>query len=165
MNVKRIVVGDLQENCYIIEKNTNAIIVDPGDEPEKIEKELDKLNIVGILLTHNHFDHVGALSYFENKYNLKHNDEIEHFDYETISTPGHSKDSLCFYFPKEKIMITGDFLFKGTIGRMDLPGGSILDMKNSLNKISKYPDDIVIYPGHGEKSTLGSEKKHFNFYI
>ena len=165
MKIKRIVVGFLGENCYILEKNKNAIIVDPGDEALKIESELKDINVVGILLTHNHFDHIGALSYFENKYHLKHNDKIKFFNYEIIETPGHSKDSLTFYFPEEKIMLTGDFLFKGTIGRMDFPGGSITDMKKSLEKISTYPDDIIIYPGHGEKSVLGIEKKYFDYYI
>ena len=165
MEIKKIVVGYLQENCYILEKNKNAIIVDPGDEVLKIERELKNINVVGILLTHNHFDHTGALSYFENKYHLKHNDKIKLFNYEIIETPGHSKDSLTFYFPEEKVMLTGDFLFQGTIGRMDLPGGSITDMKNSLEKISEYPDNIVIYPGHGEKSILGVEKKYFDYYI
>lgn len=165
MKIKRVVVGDLQENCYILEKENHAIIIDPGAEKEKIEKELEGLIVEGILLTHSHFDHIGALSYFEEKYQIHHNDEINFFDYEVISTPGHSKDSLSFYFPEMKIMFTGDFLFAGTIGRMDFPGGSEIDMKESLEKISKYPDDIVIYPGHGEKSLLGEEKKYFKFYI
>ncbi len=165
ITINKIVVGELAENCYLIEKNNNAILIDPGDEYEKIEDKINDLNIVGILLTHDHFDHIGALSYFEKKYNLKHNSEIDFFDYEIISTPGHTKDSLTFYFPKEKIMFTGDFLFKGTVGRMDLPGGNINDMKNSLELISKYPNDIVIYPGHGEKSILGIEKNYFKYYI
>lgn len=162
--VSRIIVGELETNCYILKKNNNAIIIDPGDEYQKIEKELKELNILGILLTHNHFDHVGALSYFENKYRLKHNDDIDGFDYEIISTPGHSKDSKTFYFPEIQTMFTGDFLFNGTIGRMDLPGGSKEDMLNSLNKIAKYKDDIIIYPGHGEKSILGLEKQYFKYY-
>lgn len=165
MNIKRIVVGELEENCYVLEKNNKGIIIDPGDEHEKIESEIKELNIVGILLTHNHFDHIGALEYFENKYNLKHNDIIPEFNYEVISTPGHTKDSKTFYFSDEKVMFTGDFLFKGTIGRMDLPGGSIEEMKKSLDIISAYPNDIIIYPGHGDFSILGNEKSYFRFYL
>lgn len=165
MNIKCVVVGELEENCYVLEKNNKGIIIDPGDEPEKIESEIKELNIVGILLTHNHFDHIGALEYFENKYNLKHNDNIPEFNYEIISTPGHTKDSKTFYFPDEKVMFTGDFLFKGTIGRMDLPGGSIEEMKKSIGIISAYPNDIIIYPGHGDFSILGNEKSYFRFYL
>ncbi len=166
LNVKKIIVGKLEENCYIAQKDNKALLIDPGDEYEKISQELKELDVVEILLTHNHFDHVGALDYFEKKYHLIHNNfSNQYFDYQVIPTPGHSKDSLTFYFPKEKIMFTGDFLFQGTIGRMDLPGGDIQDMKNSLNLISTYPNDIIIYPGHGNKSILEFEKNNFNYYI
>lgn len=165
MKIERIVVGILEANCYIISKDGQAIIIDPGDEETKIEQKLIGLKVIGILLTHSHFDHTGALSYFENKYQIKHNEKIEGLTYEVIKTPGHSKDSLTFYFPDEKVMFTGDFLFQGTIGRMDLEGGSAFDMKNSLELMSNYPDDITIYPGHGPKTLLGNEKKYFSYYI
>lgn len=162
MQIKCIPVGYLGANCYIVSKEGKAILIDPGEEAQKIESNLQDLELVGILLTHNHFDHTGALSYFEEKYHLKHNEKIESFLYEVIQTPGHTKDSLTFYFPEEKVMFTGDFLFKGTIGRMDLPGGSIEDMKKSLELIFNYDDDIIVYPGHEEKTTLGEEKSCFN---
>jgi len=165
MDIKRIIVGYLEENCYIIKKDDKVIIVDPGDEAERIEREINNANVIGILLTHDHFDHVGALEYFEQKYNLKHNDLIRGFNYEVIKTPGHTKDSKTFYFPDDKVMFTGDFLFKGTIGRMDLQGGSIEEMQRSLEVISNYPNDITIYPGHGEASILGNEKNYFRIYI
>lgn len=165
LKVNKIVVGYLEENCYFVENDGKVILIDPGDEQEKIEEKLQGKDVVGILLTHDHFDHVGALSYFEKKYHLKHNEKIKKFYYEVIKTPGHTRDSLTFYFPEEKIMFTGDFLFKGTIGRMDLPGGSIKEMKESLELISKYPNDITIYPGHGEESNLGKEKENFKYYL
>ena len=165
MQIKCIPVGYLQANCYIVSIDNKAILIDPGDEAQKIESHLNGLELVGILLTHNHFDHTGALSYFEEKYHLKHNEKIYGFSYEIIKTPGHTKDSLTFYFPEEKIMFTGDFLFKETIGRMDLPGGSVEDMKKSLELISNYDDDIIVYPGHEEKTILGEEKKLFQFYF
>ena len=61
-------------------------------------------------------------------------------------------------------MFTGDFLFKGTIGRMDLPGGNTEEMKKSLETIFCYPENITIYPGHGSISNLGEEKKYWNYY-
>jgi glyoxylase-like metal-dependent hydrolase (beta-lactamase superfamily II) len=165
MHIKRVIVGDLQANCYILINEDKAIIIDPGDDKEKILQELNNLDVVGILLTHNHFDHMGELKYFEDKYHLKHNEKIPYFNYEVINTPGHTKDSKTFYFKEYKIMFTGDFLFKGTIGRMDLAGGSETDMASSLKLISQYDDDITIYPGHGECSTLKEEKKYFRYYI
>lgn len=165
MQIKRIPVGDLEANCYIVTKEEKALLIDPGDEAEKIEKHLEGLELVGILLTHAHFDHIGALSYFEEKYHLKHNEtNTQIFTYEVIKTPGHSKDSLTFYFPEENIMFTGDFLFQGTIGRMDLSGGDKQEMKESLKRISTYEDSITIYPGHGPSSTLKEEKKYFDYY-
>lgn len=165
MQIKCIPVGTLQANCYILVKDNKAILIDPGDEQEKIENILEKLELVGILLTHNHFDHIGALAYFEEKYHLKHNQAIKDFTYEVIKTPGHSKDSLTFYFPNEKVMFTGDFLFQGTIGRMDLPGGNEKEMQESLELISQYDDEIIIYPGHGPSTILGEEKKLFSYYF
>ena len=76
----------------------------------------------------------------------------------------NQNNKVKIYFKNEKVMFTGDFLFYRSIGRTDLDTGSDIDMIKSLEKISKYPDDIVIYPGHGPKSTLGSEKNNFKYY-
>lgn len=166
MNIKIIKTGYLKENCYVIIKNNNAIIIDPGDEENKIIEECKGLNVKGILVTHFHFDHVGALEKVKEYYHIKEiNNYINDFDYEIIKTPGHSSDSITFYFKKEKIMFVGDFIFENGIGRTDLESGSIIDMKNSLTKISKYDDDIILYPGHGNKTILGKEKIRFNSYF
>lgn len=85
--------------------------------------------------------------------------EFKDFNFKVIFTPGHSWDSKTYYFEEDKIMFTGDFIFKGTIGRTDL-GGSDKDMMKSLKMIMTYPDDIVIYPGHGEATNLGVEKQN-----
>ena len=163
MNIKRIVVGQLQENCYIIEKNNKCLIVDPGDEASKIIDNIDK-EVVGVLITHNHFDHVGALNDILSKYNVKINDKYDGFDFEIIDTKGHTMDSKTFYFKDDNIMFTGDFIFENGVGRTDLGGNNEL-MIDSLNKIKEYPDDIIIYPGHGNMTTLGKEKKNFNYYL
>ena len=154
MNIKRIVVGELEENCYILEKDGKYLVIDPGDEFKKIDNEI-KGTLEEILVTHHHFDHIGALKELENKYGIKANDfKQETFKYEVIATPGHTSDSKTFYFPEENIMFTGDFLFYNSIGRMDLPTGSHEDMQKSLEKISNYPLNIKIYPGHFYSGTL-----------
>jgi glyoxylase-like metal-dependent hydrolase (beta-lactamase superfamily II) len=165
LKVKRIVVGELEANCYIVSKDNKAILIDPGASKELILNELKDLDVVEILVTHHHFDHIGCLEYFLNKYNLKENDYTNLFDYEVINTPGHTIDSKSFYFKDEKIMFTGDFLFKESIGRTDLPTGDLKVMKQSLEKISKYDDDIIIYPGHGEETTLKNEKVYIPYYL
>lgn len=163
MNIKRVVVGSLEENCYILEKNNKCIIIDPGDEADKIISNIS-CDVVGILITHYHFDHIGALEELKEKYNIKENNyNIDGFKFEVINTPGHTSDSKTYYFEEEKVMFVGDFLFNNGIGRMDLPTGSEIQMKESLNKIFTYPLDTVIYPGHGESSTLKDEKDNLYF--
>ncbi len=164
MDIKRIIVGDLEENCYLLIKKNECVIVDPGDEFEKIKKEVGNLKVVGCLITHFHQDHIGALEEVISKYDVSVNKvDSKEFTYEIIETPGHTSESKVFYFPKEKIMLTGDFLFKESFGRTDL-GGNNKDMIDSLNVIEKYSNDITIYPGHGEESNLGVEKQHFVYY-
>ena len=157
MNIKRVVVGPLEENCYIVEKNNKCIIIDPGDEADKIISNIT-CEVVGILITHYHFDHIGALDELKEKYNLQENNyDIDGFNFEVIETPGHTSDSKTYYFKDDNIMFVGDFLFKDGIGRMDLPTGSVNEMKKSLDMIFTYPSNTIIYPGHGDKSTLGEE--------
>lgn len=164
MRIKSVVVGSLETNCYIIEKEGEILIIDPGDEANKIIESITG-EVAGIIITHHHFDHVGALKKVEEYFGLKENVKSGLFDYEVIKTPGHTDDSLTYYFPKEKVMFTGDFLFYHTIGRCDLPTGSEEDMMKSLELISKYPDNIEIYPGHGPKTSLGKEKQNFKYYF
>ena len=173
MNISMIKVGLLRCNCYLIEKNHEYLLIDPGDDYEKIKKWIDKKNIIGVLLTHNHFDHVACADNLEEDYVLKiytHKDlkegpfQIGEFQFEVIETNGHTMDCLTFYFPKEKVMFTGDFLFKGTIGRCDLLESDYSIMLKSISKIKNYKDDIKIYPGHGLSTVLGDEKKHNPYF-
>ena len=166
MKIKRLVVGILEENCYILEKNNKLLIIDPGDNFNLINKYINNKNVVGVLITHHHNDHIGALNEVLKFYDLKENivNDID-FDFEIIKTPGHSSDSISYYFKKENFMFTGDFLFKDAIGRVDLPTGSSEEMIESLYKIMDYPDNVQIYPGHGDKTILGREKKNFKYYI
>lgn len=165
MTIKKIVVGFLQTNCYILYKNNNCLIIDPGSDYTTIIEEAKNLNILGILLTHRHPDHIGALQSLITNHNIdvydKTMDEGYHnigpFSFEVIYNSGHTNDSISFYFKENKALFSGDFLFKGTIGRTDLPTGNDEEMKKSLKMISKYDTDITIYPGHGEESTLGHE--------
>lgn len=165
MKVERIPVGCLQANCYIVTKNDKSIIIDPGDEAEKIKDFCNSKNIVEILVTHNHFDHVGALPELEEFYHLKANVRSPYFNYEIIQTPGHTSDSKSFYFKDDLVIFTGDFLFKGTIGRTDLPTGSEAEMIKSLEKIMEYPDELTVYPGHSSSTNLGKEKENFCRYF
>jgi glyoxylase-like metal-dependent hydrolase (beta-lactamase superfamily II) len=165
MEIKTIQVGYLDTNCYILTKDNECIIIDPGDDFDKIKKEIGNNKVVGCLVTHFHQDHIEALEEVVSYYEVEINKEsFGKFKYETIETPGHTFDSKTFYFSKDKIMFTGDFIFKDGIGRTDL-GGNDKDMINSINDFMKYNDDIILYPGHGPSTTLGQEKnKLLNYY-
>lgn len=174
METKCVVTGFLDENCYLIIKNGTCLVVDPGDDFHKIKEEIGDNKILGVLITHSHADHIGALRNFLTKRSIKifkrsNLEEKEYtigdFKFKCIYTPGHSKDSVTFYFEEEEIMFVGDFIFKDSIGRCDLPGGSESEMKDSINKILEYPDDIKLYPGHYQETTLGDEKTNNQFLI
>jgi hydroxyacylglutathione hydrolase len=77
-----------------------------------------------------------------------------------IHTPGHTEGSVCLYFPAEKLLIAGDTLFAGSIGRTDLPGGSFEKIMRSLHqRVLALPDETVVIPGHGPKTTIGEERE------
>ena len=173
MKIKNIKVGTLQCNCYLLDNGKEALLVDPGDEYEKIKKFIEGHNIIAILLTHSHFDHVGCVATLTKQLNIPVYDsknlkegetQISTFHFNVIETFGHTMDSITYYFKEEKIMITGDFLFYNTIGRCDLEGSNEKEMLNSIEKIKQFQDDITIYPGHGIPTTLKREKE-FNPYF
>ena len=165
-----IINGYLEENCYIIHNNKNALIVDPGSESERIINKIDELNlnVKGILITHSHFDHVGALEEVKNKYkcivvdNDNRVENIDEFKFKIIENYGHTMDSISYYFKKDNIMFTGDFVFYETIGNYDFDNED--EMFDSLKKFSKLDKSITIYPGHGPSSTVGHEIK-YNPYL
>lgn len=201
MKILTIVVGPLEENCYIVydEKNKEAIIFDPGDEAEKIIKIVDthQLKPISIVNTHGHFDHVGAVSTLKKSWQIPfymHTADAPLLDASkrrmfrvmahdditidgtlsdgewlhvgngaclVIHTPGHTKGGCVFYFKDDEFAITGDTLFKGTVGRTDLEGGDYAEILHSVQrKLSALSDACVIYPGHGPKSTMAFERMH-----
>ena len=172
MKVDIVKVGSLECNCYILDIKGKVLVIDPGAEYKKIKEAIGKREVVGVIVTHYHFDHVGALRELMDDYNIKVSDysnlkdkeEIGEFKFKVIKTPGHTSDSITIYFVKEKMMFVGDFIFKDSIGRCDLPTGSVSDMVESINKIKQYADDITIYPGHGDLTYLGYEKEN-NYYF
>lgn len=169
MKIEKIVVGELNTNCYIISKNKDCIIIDPGDDYKKINDKINNKKVMAVIITHYHFDHIGAINEFNTEiidYNYKNGIyNLRNFNFEIIHTPGHKEDCITLYFKKENIMFTGDFIFKNSIGRIDLIGGNEENMIKSLNTISKYNDAIIIYPGHGDNTLLGYEKENFKYYL
>lgn len=166
MEVKIVVVSEYETNCYILKKNDKVLIVDPGSEFCKIKEVVGTDKVVGILVTHRHFDHIGALEECIKEYQVPiyekdTTEEKEYiaspFRFQVIFTPGHTEDSITFYFPDYDCLFVGDFIFAGSIGRMDL-GGDINDMGRSICNIYKKLHDGLIFPGHGIHSDLMCER-------
>ena len=173
MQIKTIPVGFLKANCYILVKDDKCLIIDPGDEGNKIIENIGVIKPLAIIVTHKHFDHIGEVDSLKEYYNIPVYDInnlqekeyiLEKFKFEIIYTKGHDDTCITIYFKEDKIMFTGDFLFKDTIGRIDLYGSNEKDMYKSINKIKTYSNDIIIYPGHGTTTNLGYEKTNNIFF-
>ena len=183
MKVIQIPVGPLQNFTYILidEDTLIGAIVDPADNLEKVFSIIDQNNtqIKYIINTHGHYDHVlgndEALSRTSSKLICHESSKINYdisvkekdtiilgkTEIKIIHTPGHASDSICLLADNK--VLTGDTLFIGECGRVDLPDSNVTDMYDSLmNKISNIPDNYEVYPGHdyGSKtiSTIGVEK-------
>jgi hydroxyacylglutathione hydrolase len=191
MKIEKVVVGSLFTNCYILSNDQESIVIDPGGDLTKILETIPTLKVAGIILTHAHPDHLGALMGLKNVYPeakiLMHKDDlpiynqaglasrfylkqgleklpqpdfflsegkfqISNFKFQIFETPGHSPGSICLQM--NDCLFTGDTLFKNGIGRTDFPFSDFNKMKESLKKLSKIKEDLIIYPGHGEESRL-----------
>ena len=189
LNINIMELGLYQTNCYIVNKAGYAkcIVIDPGYEAHKICDQLDDLGLEpeAILLTHGHFDHVGAVRdlaatygcrvylraeettmppqmtagalYFTDEYPAQGQLEVAELQVRVMHTPGHTPGSVCLLM--EDAMFSGDTLFAGSMGRCDFPGSNIFDMRKSLRSLCALEKNYRIFPGHGEDSTLDFEKK------
>ena len=191
MKMKRLIGGNLESNGYIIyDKDMGSCyIVDPGYEPKRYIRELEQmdLQVLGILLTHHHYDHVGAVEAIVQRFDCPvylHREDCDQYGkpvdmvmehdqtillgnevIQVIHTPGHTRGSVCFYSEKSKLAFTGDTIFNVDLGRTDLADGSPRQMEESIrNVISKWGNDITIYPGHGDPATMKYVRKHNQEY-
>jgi len=187
MILEKIICNFLMTNCYFFgdDKTNEIIIIDPGGEELAIERRIKnrKYNPVGIVFTHGHPDHTIAGKYLKDKFKIPvyfHPNEkklipIEDFipikepesikignqELFVLDTPGHTSGGICLVSYQNKIIFTGDTLFRGSIGRTDLGNGNFYNLVNSIkNKIirnEKINKNFIIYPGHDEESTINFE--------
>jgi len=184
--IERLVVGELQTNCYILKSGAEAAVIDPGAADRRILDAIQGYNLRYILLTHAHFDHIGGVSPIKERHPQSklclHRGDLEilqHFapglepdllleegeriefgeeelQVQVWHTPGHSPGSVVFICDGK--LFVGDLLFRGSIGRTDLPNGSPAEMERSLRRIVELDGDFAIYPGHGPATTLAEER-------
>lgn len=199
--------GPLRVNCYLIEEEESkkGWIVDPGDEPKKIQEMAEQRGVKpeAVVITHTHFDHIGAAARLASLWNcpvLLTEPEAEEarekgpfggyteliyekflpcleqrgryvcegeiltlgaMEWQAILVPGHSRASLCLYNQRENVLISGDTLFRESIGKTDVYPGSPEELGCNLReKLLTLPPDTVVLPGHGPATTIGWEKEH-----
>lgn len=202
MEIKRFISTVLDENIYLLSKKQDCLLIDPGgdniSEVVSYIKE-NKLNLLAILVTHGHFDHILSINELLDNFDVpiyigkedkeklydpsislarifngteyvinkdakivELNDKDVIFDDITVlHTPGHTSGSVCYYIESDKIIFTGDTLFKMAYGRVDFPTGDSYKMRDSLNRLLKLDSDIIVYPGHGDSTTIGEEYQNY----
>jgi hydroxyacylglutathione hydrolase len=202
IDVRLFTVGPVQENCFIVRNkgSSTALIVDPGEEADRLLLAVDDLGIEkveAILVTHTHFDHVGAVAPvaqatgapvycpelerevlanimdyvpwpgfgpFES-YEADHTVaggetlELAGMNVEVLFTPGHSPGHVTYAIRDERALFSGDVLFQGSVGRVDLPGGDWPTLLSSIQSlVDEFEPETVVYPGHMGITTLERER-------
>jgi len=201
LDVEMLTVGQIGENCFLFgpQGGDGLLIVDPGEEPERILAAVEAMGgqVEAILLTHCHFDHIGAVAPVAQAtgapvycpeievpvladimayvpwagfgpYESYEADEIVSggetlelagMEIEVIFTPGHSPGHVTYAVKGEPAIFSGDVLFQGSVGRVDLPGGDGPTLLASIATLmDAYPDETVVHPGHMGLTTLGAER-------
>ncbi|MBR6461027.1 MAG: MBL fold metallo-hydrolase [Verrucomicrobia bacterium] len=200
------VIAHFVENCffYVDDTSKHGFIIDPGAQAEKLLGMIREKGwiIEKILLTHGHFDHIGAVNEIRTALNIpvlayKSDDDylrdpewnlspsfglsiiIENaetivdgqiirldsdpaFSLKVIYTPGHTTDSVIYYSERDHAAFVGDTIFKDSIGNYQLPGGNFAAIQKSImERVFTLPDDTVLYSGHTEQTTVGTEKRRY----
>lgn len=199
LEVRQLTVGPIAENCYLVGREGRGLVVDPGEEPDRILAAAEELGmrIEAILLTHCHFDHIGAvaplaeasgapvycpeleapvladiMSYvpFEGfgPYESYEADEtvsggetleLAGLVLDVLAVPGHSPGHVAYSVRDEQALFSGDILFQGSVGRVDLPGGDGPTLIRSIEGlIESLPPATRVYPGHMGMTTLAAER-------
>ena len=202
MDARSVVVSVAAENTWVARKDgaDTALLIDPGDEPDRIQALIAEMDttIEAILLTHCHFDHIGAVAPLARatgapvycpKIEVPLLEDImrfvpwpgigpfesytpdetleggEHlslagFEIDVIFTPGHSPGHVTYSIPDERAIFSGDVLFEGSVGRVDLPGGDWQTLLNSIGElVDTLPPETRVLPGHMGETTLGAERR------
>lgn len=201
--VEFLVMGSIDNNVYFIGDGDTVIVVDPTCDAPRIVSALRGRTVGAIVLTHRHWDHVGAARDLrkatgatvvasridapwitgEKKVRgeshpvppcpvdhlVDHGDvlQIGSMPWKVIGTPGHTPGSICLYIDPRfgtnpqgaPLLVSGDTLFYGAIGRTDFVGGNFEAMCSSLKRLAVLRDNTIVLPGHGELTTIGAERR------
>ena len=185
MRVSSICLGPLATNCYRVEIDGLTVLIDPAEASEALSSFVGDASVDAVVLTHGHFDHVGGAWDHDGAKVMMHEADLPYVDHffpdhgpidrfvdegdeivpglKVLHVPGHSPGSIALL--ADGVVFSGDLLFAGSIGRIDLPGGSPQEMEESLRRIAGLARDLTVYPGHGETTTLGRERETNPFLV
>lgn len=186
MRIEKLTLTEYQSNCYLVESQGEALIIDPGEPNPKIVEGVTGMKVKYIVNTHAHPDHIAGDGYLKEELKapllvprqdlelfrvllgdalqpeqlLQEGDRIEvgQLCFEVLHTPGHTPGSIVLLERQQRVIFSGDLLFVGSIGRTDFPGGSDIEMQKSLKRLVKLEGDWQIYPGHGPETRLSQER-------
>jgi glyoxylase-like metal-dependent hydrolase (beta-lactamase superfamily II) len=178
--------GSMWANSYLVTCNQTgeSVLVDAPGKADLVLGQIREKNLKYVLMTHNHSDHIGALTKLKSTLRIPvygHTDDASGYpvpldmeltdtdvvnfgnlEVKVFHTPGHTRGSLCFLVGE--FLFSGDTLFPGGPGYTASPNNLQLIIKSITNKIFNLPDDTIVYPGHGASTMLGKEKDEFKTF-
>ena len=187
--IHRVVVGPMDNNVYVLRcKDTgDAVLIDAANEHEKLLEMCQRLGVRRVLETHGHWDHIQAVPAVRDagydvgvtaedaemlpSYDFVLGDdsviEVGRLRLHTIHTPGHTPGSMCFRLEGAPVLFSGDTLFPGGPGATKFPGGDFGTIIRSIEDrlFSPLPADTIVMPGHGDDTTIGTERPHLQEWV
>jgi glyoxylase-like metal-dependent hydrolase (beta-lactamase superfamily II) len=182
--IHKLVVGPVDNNVFVLRcrQSGDAVLIDAANEHEKLLDLCTRLGVRTVLETHGHWDHIQAVpavrdAGYQVGVTAADAEMLDSYDYlleddsvievgrlrlRTILTPGHTAGSICFRLEGSPVLFSGDTLFPGGPGATKFPGGDFPTIIRSIDErlFSPLPADTIVLPGHGDDTTIGTERPH-----